>query len=676
MLFTMDLVELSSRFILLLSADKHVIRSFFEAPGVFSHRHSVSSSDLFDAGWYKLAHPYVVRDRVDPLTHFLKHGRKHRLSPSRAFDTARYLDQHSEARASHLNPLVHYLRYGREQGLEIHPAPPSDADRIVSSGLFDAQWYLERYPDIAAANYPALLHYMVHGALEGRSPGPGFDAEWYLTRNPDVVGLNPLVHFIDHGREEGRLPSQPARALAIARQTVAGVEDLDPELYSTDYFADASRLDVRDGRSVSRVGRSFERIVAQLAVPPRFIVFLPWLIHGGADLVACHAIRAMAETYEAASVLVVLTDHDREEAPHLLPDGIAALSLSRTEPALTQAERAELVDLLIRGLQPQAVLNVNSRACWEAVRRNGRRLQHFSRLFAMLFCPDYSPEGRRSGYADAYLRDCLPFLAGIYFDNGTYIEEVRQQFGIPAELASKLVKLRQPAPTITGSAMRGRNTDAPLRVLWASRITPQKNIDLLIQITQAAPEMEFHIWGRGSHALEGLIADLSRRCPNVAFHGPFDRFERLPLGDFDAFLYTSRWDGIPNVLLEVAAAKLPIVASHVGGIGELVDERTGWLITDAEDPAPYVAALRDVRDNPKAAAKRITAMRKRLRQNHDWRRYREILTLEPRTTGGLLNEAGIDNSGPDRTSRGIAGKTFAGQFKPSSEAGQGSRVSG
>ena len=265
------------------------------------HGRLAHASGLFDAEWYRLAHPYLARDRVDPLRHFMQHGRKHRLAPSRAFDMARYLDQHPEARRSRLNPLVHYLKHGRPRGLEIHPAPPSDADRILASGLFDAEWYLAKYSDVARAGYPALLHYMVHGALEGRSPGPGFDAEWYLARHPDVAGHNPLLHYIDHGRQEGRLPVQPARALAIARRTLAGVEDLDPELYGADYFADAGRLDVRDARQTNRVARSFERIVETLASPPRYVVFMPWLIHGGADLVACHAVRALVEAHGAAS---------------------------------------------------------------------------------------------------------------------------------------------------------------------------------------------------------------------------------------------------------------------------------------------------------------------------------------------------------------------------------------
>lgn len=86
-----------------------------------------------------------------------------------------------------------------------------ELELIVQSGLFDADWYLSLYPDVAedrtSARNPAL-HYLKFGAFEGRNPSPDFDSQWYLDTNPDVKdsGFNPLVHYVSLGREEGRLP--------------------------------------------------------------------------------------------------------------------------------------------------------------------------------------------------------------------------------------------------------------------------------------------------------------------------------------------------------------------------------------------------------------------------------------------------------------------------------------
>ncbi len=70
--------------------------------------------------------------------------------------------------------------------------------RVRQSGLFDAAFYLERYPDIRRAGIDPLRHYMRHGAAEGRKPHPLFQPDYYLARCPEARDTrNPLLHFLD-----------------------------------------------------------------------------------------------------------------------------------------------------------------------------------------------------------------------------------------------------------------------------------------------------------------------------------------------------------------------------------------------------------------------------------------------------------------------------------------------
>ncbi|MES3674769.1 hypothetical protein QC589_02305 [Halomonas elongata] len=80
---------------------------------------------------------------------------------------------------------------------------------IASSPLFDAEWYLAQYPDVA--NDPnwsrdAARHYLLFGGYEGRNPGPEFDSNFYLASNADVLesGVNPLLHYMKFGEAEQR----------------------------------------------------------------------------------------------------------------------------------------------------------------------------------------------------------------------------------------------------------------------------------------------------------------------------------------------------------------------------------------------------------------------------------------------------------------------------------------
>lgn len=83
-----------------------------------------------------------------------------------------------------------------------------DNYRLLNSDpLFDKDWYLERYPDVASTQVDPLQHFIDHGAAELRDPGPNFSTSGYLIKNPDVAraGVNALIHYIRYGRDEGRV---------------------------------------------------------------------------------------------------------------------------------------------------------------------------------------------------------------------------------------------------------------------------------------------------------------------------------------------------------------------------------------------------------------------------------------------------------------------------------------
>ena len=89
--------------------------------------------------------------------------------------------------------------------------PPRTVNRqqlstVRHSLFFDETFYLSVNPEVRASRCDAALHYLLHGWLEGRDPGPFFSTNAYLDRNPDVAaaGVNPLVHYETHGKKEDR----------------------------------------------------------------------------------------------------------------------------------------------------------------------------------------------------------------------------------------------------------------------------------------------------------------------------------------------------------------------------------------------------------------------------------------------------------------------------------------
>src|SRR5579863_3144808 len=103
-----------------------------------------------------------------------------------------------------------------------------DYEEVTKSGLFDAEYYLLTYPDVAERNVDPLVHYIEEGAREGRNPYPDFDGGFYLEqcRARGEQTNNPLLHYLRIGaargfktrREEaGREPPASHRSGATAR---------------------------------------------------------------------------------------------------------------------------------------------------------------------------------------------------------------------------------------------------------------------------------------------------------------------------------------------------------------------------------------------------------------------------------------------------------------------------
>ncbi len=81
-----------------------------------------------------------------------------------------------------------------------------DKKLIAQSGYFDTEYYLSHNPDVAKAGIDPLLHFLQSGGQEGRNPSEKFHTLFYLDTYKDVSddGMNPLLHYLLHGKKEKR----------------------------------------------------------------------------------------------------------------------------------------------------------------------------------------------------------------------------------------------------------------------------------------------------------------------------------------------------------------------------------------------------------------------------------------------------------------------------------------
>ena len=146
----------------------------------------------------------------------------------------------------------------------------------------------------------------------------------------------------------------------------------------------------------------------------------------------------------------------------------------------------------------------------------------------------------------------------------------------------------------------GVPTDAEV-VLAVGRLDPQKDPLLLLNAVGAiaAARPKLHLLFVGDGPLRGQVEETARRLgleSRVHLAGWRPEIPQF-LKAASLFVLPSRWEGMPNVVLEAAAAGVPIVATETEGVREIIEPgRTGALVKtgDTEGLAEAIStALRD-----------------------------------------------------------------------------------
>jgi glycosyltransferase involved in cell wall biosynthesis len=147
-----------------------------------------------------------------------------------------------------------------------------------------------------------------------------------------------------------------------------------------------------------------------------------------------------------------------------------------------------------------------------------------------------------------------------------------------------------------------RHPGGALTVGTAGRLVPVKGIDCLLRAVSLLrpefPNLRLEIAGTGPQqaALERQVRSLGLQGP-VNFLGWRTDTEAV-LKRWDVYAQPSLEDGFPVAALEAMAMGLPVVASAVGGLPELVaDGQTGWLVPPG-NPEALAGRLRTLLADP------------------------------------------------------------------------------
>lgn len=149
---------------------------------------------------------------------------------------------------------------------------------------------------------------------------------------------------------------------------------------------------------------------------------------------------------------------------------------------------------------------------------------------------------------------------------------------------------------------------------WVGRLSREKGPDIALRAVarlEGAGRLSVVGTGREGEALRSQAERLGI-ADRVRFHGMVPDAFRF-FSAFDVFLLSSRTEGTPMVVYEAVHAGVPLVATAVGGVPELVGPEEARLVT-SEDPAALASSLAEVREEPAEARRRAERARERIRR--------------------------------------------------------------
>jgi len=171
------------------------------------------------------------------------------------------------------------------------------------------------------------------------------------------------------------------------------------------------------------------------------------------------------------------------------------------------------------------------------------------------------------------------------FSNSAFVKRsLEKNYGLQSEVV----------PTGVDTEFFTPNWDRPAnsrpRVLFVGSLRAFKGPQVVLEAAQRYTQADFVIVGDGVMAAE--LRHRAKELPNVAMRGSLGRIAvREEYLGADIFLFPSRWEGSPRVLMEAAASGLPVIARKDYEPESVVDGQTGFLTATDNEMMTRLAQL-------------------------------------------------------------------------------------
>lgn len=373
-------------------------------------------------------------------------------------------------------------------------------------------------------------------------------------------------------------------------------------------------------------------LVGKIGQNTDLLWLVPYLKNGGAEREVAYLVNELLRLKPKERIKILATDPSDSPWAKKLNPKVSFLTPPPSFFQLDLDERAYLIAMLCVQLKPRKLHLMNSMAGYMALERYAAAISESTRMFITIFSIDRTPEGRQTHMFTEYMQSSIDYLDKVFTDNETVVKQLSELMAIDR---NKFSVHYQPAPTASlkpGDA-NDKFTKKTINILWAGRMDRQKRPDILVKIAAMAYQknLSLNFYAFGSPAFDEVeYFELVKNSPHIFYRGTFENgLLSLPLEEFDIFILTSEWEGLPNILLEAIVGGLLVIAPNVGGVAELIENgQTGYLVEQYDDVNGYIEAITAAVKNGQQSRNIIENARSLVIKKHSQAAYEQQIAAE------------------------------------------------
>ncbi|HRY04298.1 MAG TPA: glycosyltransferase [Beijerinckiaceae bacterium] len=498
-------------------------------------------------------------------------------------------------------------------------APLVERDLLDGCKFFDPDVYLADNPDVAAAGNDPWDHYVRHGMTENRRPGPYFEAKSYLLRYLDVEasGLDAMRHYLTKGAAEGRVAphwrwAMNDRGLMLAGRTLS--LDAHP----------------RFDRCVDESVAGALRARGQAQPAAGVLCCVPYSTPGNLTLRLLDQIYGSGvECFLSVQYPAAVGGYQEDDGPwSRRPERVFRLY------ELVQPDgEFEFIVHLIETRRIETLLIAGASEIYPLLPRLRDRFPGL-KIVDQIFNP-IGHTRRLLTFAD--------YFDKIIVENSEMVSFFRDRDVAPA----KIQEIR------SGTNLAHFNADAAdikrLKITfgpkvktvvgYVGRMSPEKNPAAFVTIAKllaADPTIGFFIAGGGVLLDEIRNLAIGALPPEQIMCVGFVEDVRSAFQAIDLLILPSLIDGRPGAIMEANAMGVPVIATRVGGIPDMIEPGVNGRMFQSGAHGDAAAIIQDIINSPgklpemKRSSVRLAA--ERFDQENMFREYRGALAPVERDT--------------------------------------------